>query len=66
MNLTKCCYHGIRKHIDIDKAIMKYLSGRISKHSKKIARDIANGYSAPSDGKTWQRIADSVIEYSNS
>ncbi len=52
--------------IDIDKAIMKYLSGRISKHSKKIARDIANGYSAPSDGKTWQRIADSVIEYSNS
>tara|TARA_Y100000748_G_scaffold256953_1_gene223495 strand:- start:325 stop:462 length:138 start_codon:yes stop_codon:yes gene_type:complete len=45
---------------------MKYLSGRISKHSKKIARDIANGYSAPSDGKTWQRIADSVIEYSNS
>ena len=50
---------------DLDKVIMRYLSGKISQSYKKIAKDIANGYSSPSDGKTWKRIADSVIGYAN-
>tara|TARA_B100000686_G_C16798376_1_gene984115 strand:- start:3354 stop:5207 length:1854 start_codon:yes stop_codon:yes gene_type:complete len=51
---------------DLNEIIMKHLSGKISKSYKKIAKDIANGYSSPSDGKTWKRIADSVIGYANS